>query len=476
VSSIPLPTNEDARLAALDRLSILDTEPEDAFDRITTLAQHIFDVPSAAISFVDRDRQWFKSMCGWDVEETPRDHSFCTYTILDDAVTVVEDVGTDDRFRMPTGGAAADIQFYAGAPLTVDDDLRVGALCLMDTEPRAFTEQDRHTLSSLADVVVDLVNARHRALRMTYLYSALEEAQDSVVVTEAGPLDDGPRIVWVNKAFSRMTGYDRDEIVGETPRILQGPDTSRSVLNKVRSALENERSVHAETVNYRKDGTPYVVAWHISPVHDENGELTHWVSIQRDVSDKQRREERLKHKATHDSLTGLPNRYAIQKQMREHVRASADQDGTSALLYLDLDRFKPVNDEFGHQTGDQVLIRTAEVLRDTVRRRDALGRIGGDEFVICLSGLDDPAEVRSIAERLHAALCEPFDVDGHRIQVQVSIGGAVGLSAYDSVNDALHVADMAMYEAKDDHSEQSVVIRDPSHSRDAMSPFPSPTA
>jgi len=459
--SIPLPSNEQERLAALGKLRILGTEPETAFDRITELAQQLFDVSTAAVMLVGRDRQWVKSVCGWNVSETDREISFCTHAILNDEVMVVEDATKDERFcNNPLVTGEPGIRFYAGAPLVLEKGVRVGTLCLTDDQPGVLTEEEQETLSTLSDVVTNLLAARRQTYQIGYLTSALEEARDAVVITEAGPLDSpGPRIVWANKAFSRMSGYGRQEIVGESPRILQGPDTSRSVLNKVRSALENERAVYAETVNYQKDGTPYVVAWHIAPVYSEDDELTHWVSIQRDVTDQQRRQERLKHEATHDSLTGLPNRYAVQKKIRS-VLTGASKTNEGALLYIDLDEFKPVNDEFGHQVGDEVLVRTAEVLRNTVRKQETIGRIGGDEFVVCLPGLDAEREAEGIAERLQNALCQPFSIGPHEVQVNASIGGTMRLAAHETVEEALHVADMAMYEAKETPGCR-IVLRDP---------------
>ncbi len=445
--NIPIPDNEDERLAALHRLNLLDTEPEALFDQITTLAQQIFGVSTAAVSLVDDDRQWFKSMCGWDLEQTPREISFCTYTILDESLLVVEDAAEDERFAYNPNVSLDKVRFYAGAPLAVEGGLHVGSLCLIDEEPRSFSDAEREKLSTLADVVVDLLETRRMKHQIGYLHSALEEAQDAVIITEGAPLDPpGPRIVWTNKAFSRMTGYEREEVIGQSPRILQGPETSQSVLDKVRRGLENERSVHAETVNYRKDGTSYIVSWHISPVRNDD-EVTHWVSIQRDVTDQRRKQAHLQHEAHHDSLTDLPNRYVVQQTIQELIADSPDQE-TGVLLYLDLDDFKPLNDDYGHQLGDQVLIRTADVLREVVRSQDTIGRIGGDEFVVCLPTLDTRENARTIAERLYDALHEPFQIGPHEIQVRPSIGGALHLSSYGTADEALHVADMAMYEAK----------------------------
>lgn len=217
VSSIPVPDNEEACLTALQRLNILDTEPEATFDRITTLARDLFDVSSAAVSLVGRERQWFKSMCGWTLQETSRKEPFCTYTILDDEVFVVENVAADERFDTADISSESPIQFYAGAPLCLDGDLRVGAPCLIDEEPRSFPPEQQRQLRTLADVVTELLDARRLTHQIGYLHSALEEAQGAVVITEGTPLDaPGPRIVWVNKALSRMTGYDRDEIGGES--------------------------------------------------------------------------------------------------------------------------------------------------------------------------------------------------------------------------------------------------------------------
>lgn len=257
--------------------------------------------------------------------------------------------------------------------------------------------------------------------------------------------------------------------------MFQGPETDRVVLNKVRTALENERAVSAETVNYRKDGTPYIVNWHLAPVHDEKGELTHWISVQRDTTDEKRRREHLEHEAKHDSLTGLANRYAIRNEIQDLISAtSTEERGT--LLYLDLDDFKPINDEYGHTVGDQVLIRTAKMLQKIVRDQDIVGRMGGDEFVILLTEVDEPSIARTIAERLHEKLRTRLHIREHEVDVSVSIGGTLHVSTCESVEEALHIADLAMYEAKDKEDCTIVLSDSTPESRPERSAFASETS
>jgi len=147
---------------------------------------------------------------------------------------------------------------------------------------------------------------------------------------------------------------------------------------------------------------------------------------------------------------------------------------TGALLYVDLDDFKPVNDELGHTVGDQVLVQTAERLQGIVRTQDMVGRIGGDEFVVCLSELNDPTEARAIAHRLYETFRDPFRIDSKEVTVTASIGGTVRLAAHDTVEDALHVADMAMYEAKE-ASDCAVVLHETRPGREDTTNAVNPT-
>ncbi len=464
--SHPVPDNEDERLDALHALNILDTEPEEHFDRLTDLAATVCDTPTALITLIDEDRQWFKSCFGFDTRETDLDSSFCVYVVHQEEMIVVEDVTEDPRFEdNPLVTGPPHIRFYAGALLTSPDGVDLGTLCVIDYEPRTFGAEKQALLSELAGVASDLLTARQQSLKVSYLTSALEQADEPVLITDGTPLDPpGPKIRWMNDAFERMTGYDEDELLGETPRLLQGPETGRETLDRVRQALEAGESTRAQTVNYRKDETPYVAQWTAAPVHSEDGTVSHWVSVQRDVTDQQQREERLRHEAQHDDLTGLLRRDALEERMDTALEGESAPGG---LLYIDLDRFKQVNDSLGHSAGDELLRRVSDILRKEVRSTDVVARIGGDEFVVWLASAEDEEEAASVAERIGEALEQPFAIQGEEVFVGASVGVLPDLSTYDAAEVALHDADAAMYRAKE-HPGHSFVVHNSSMTTDSQ--------
>lgn len=174
-AEIPIPTNEVERVKRLQDYEILDTKAEEAFDRITRVAAHIFDVPIALVSLVDEDRQWFKSRHGLDAPETPREYAFCTHAIMKDELFVIPDAAADDRFKNnPLVTDGPKIRFYAGAPLITNDGLGLGTLCVIDTKPRQPTPQQLKDLADLCDLTMDALNLR-RAGRL-----ALEEAHQTI--------------------------------------------------------------------------------------------------------------------------------------------------------------------------------------------------------------------------------------------------------------------------------------------------------
>ncbi len=309
------PVHEEERVHALHALNILDTRPEERFDRLTRLARRLFDVPIALVSLVDSDRQWFKSCQGIAATETSRDVSFCAHAILSDQILMVPDAGSDERFHdNPLVTGEPKIRFYAGCPLKVGNGSNVGTLCLLDTRPRVLDAEERGLLLDLASM-----------------------AEREIAALQLASIDD---------------------------------------------------------------------------------------------------------------LTQLSNRRGFEA-LAEHALSMCRRMGTPAsLLFFDLDRFKAINDTFGHAEGDRALVTFAQVLRRVLREMDVIGRMGGDEFVALLLG-SNAAAGDAVIDRLGQALAEA----NAELQGRYTITYSVGRIEYDpgrhdSVKRLLADADGAMYARK----------------------------
>ncbi len=311
----PIPTDEQERLAALRRYAILDTPAEAAFDRITRLVSGIFRVPIATVTLVDAERQWFKSCVGLEVKETARNLAFCAHTVLKQEVLIVPDARLDTRFcDNPLVTGAPHIRFYAGAPLITPDGFKLGTVGLIDTEPREFTPAEATMLADFAAIVTNEMELRmtsaqlstqiadHRrdAESLRLLAAAVDQAKDSMLITDANLDLPGPTVVFVNQAFTAMTGIESEEILGSTPRVLQGPKTSRAIIERLNCKLRAGEDFSEETVNYRADGSELNIEWRVVPLRDDADEITHFVAIQRDITKRKMAEMALE--ATHREL------------------------------------------------------------------------------------------------------------------------------------------------------------------------------
>ena len=271
-----------------------------------------------------------------------------------------------------------------------------------------------------------------------------ESINDSLVVTEADVTPPGPLIVYVNPAFTRLTGYSAEEAVGATPRMLQGPGTSRATLDTIKAALTKGAAVREKILNFSKAGTPYWLDLNIVELRNAAGEITHFAAIQRDVTGDMHRLSELEDLADRDPLTGVANRRAFLRCLdREFVAGGR----ALCLGIVDVDHFKSVNDGQGHAAGDAVLTAIAECLAANTRRSDIVGRIGGDEFALCMPLLA-LRDAHGLAERLcHAVTGWLMENTVGPPGVTISIGVAERHAA-DSVATLMARADVAMYAAK----------------------------
>ena len=317
---------------------------------------------------------------------------------------------------------------------------------------------------SLVGIVTDVTRKMQAEEQLRLLAAAVEHAEDSIVITSPETTFPGPEIVFVNKAFTKMTGYKPEEVLGQSPRFLQGAKTDRAVLDRLLQNLREGATFYGEAINYRKDGTEFYNEWHVEPIRDSRGQITHYLAIQRDVSQRKQAEAQSRYETFHDVLTSLPNRAFFLTQLRTCIeRSQYCQNYLFAVLFLDLDRFKVINDSLGHQAGDKMLVAIANRLQASVRPGDTVARVGGDEFAILLKDLTDIGHVSSIANQLQTELQQPLQLAGQEVLTTASIGIAVSMLWYDYPEDILRDADIAMYRAKAQGKARCVVFNKTMH-------------
>jgi len=348
--------------------------------------------------------------------------------------------------KHPAMGALRSGEAQQHAALRVNGPDGEGRWFAVDAVPIREAGRVARVVVTFSDVTV----RRAGDERLRLLESVVVTANDAVLITEAEPIDlPGPRIIYVNEAFTRMTGYSAEEVLGRTPRLLQGPRSSRATLDRLRAALTRWESITVEMCNYRKDGTEFWVEFSIVPVTNARGWYTQWVSVQRDITVRKQIDS-LRHQAMHDALTELPNRVLLQERLTQALEATAPDAAPLALLLLDLDRFKEINDTLGHHVGDQLLQRIGPRVLELLRAGDTMARLGGDEFAVLLPGAGEAA-ARALASKILAALDIPFTLEGQSLDVGVSIGIALAPAHGTDAATLLRRADVAMYIAKRGH-------------------------
>jgi len=271
-----------------------------------------------------------------------------------------------------------------------------------------------------------------------------------ILITASDPQSPtGTSVIFANEAFCRFTGYAPEELLGRPISMLQGKDTDPEVYRRLREALLRRRPITVELTNYRKDGSPYEVEISTYPLIDPQGPFSYFVSLQRDITERRRRERELAHKAYHDPLTNLPNRSLLRSRLEAAIADARERNFLIALLYLDLDNFKAVNDQRGHDTGDRLLVELARRLETCVRPTDTVARYGGDEFVILLVGLRHASEAQMIVDRVVRVTADVYRFGDQEVRCGASVGVAFpDLKKGETAEDLLRRADRALLSAK----------------------------
>ena len=322
-----------------------------------------------------------------------------------------------------------------------DKEQRANELALANIE-LAFQNQEK---DKRADELV-LANAEkeQRVKQLALAAKVFTHARESIMITDAEGL-----IIEVNKTFSDITGYSREEAIGKTPRILKSERQSPEFYVDMWQAIVNEGYWYGEIWNHRKNNEVYAVMQTISAVCDVNGITTHYVSLASDITPMKQHQEQLERIAHYDVLTNLPNRVLLADRLSQAMLQCSRHGQSLAVVFLDLDGFKMVNDAYGHDIGDELLIALSIRMKEALREGDSLSRIGGDEFVAVLADLAKVEDCEPVLERLLLAASEPVTVSGVVLNISASIG--VTLYPRDNVDADLLMrhADQAMYMAKE---------------------------
>lgn len=291
-------------------------------------------------------------------------------------------------------------------------------------------------------IFYDMTEQKQSEAELRKLSQAVEQSPNSIVIT-----DVNGNIEYVNNNFLTLTGYSREEVIGNNPRILQSGKTARATYQQMWSLLTRGEAWRGELVNRRKDGSEYTESVQISPVRQQDGRVSHYLAIKENITEAKEAALRIERLAHFDQLTGLPNRTLLNEHFKFALGRAQRNEEQLALMFLDLDRFKNINDTLGHATGDQLLMEVARRLKSALREEDTLSRLGGDEFIIVLPGTDAKGAAH-VASKLIGAVSQSWQFDQHELITTPSIGIAIYPDDGADFDTLSKNADAAMYRVK----------------------------
>ncbi|HEX6097973.1 MAG TPA: EAL domain-containing protein [Thermoanaerobaculia bacterium] len=296
-----------------------------------------------------------------------------------------------------------------------------------------------------------LTEQRIQSEQLQLLGSALRVTAEGIAILTPAVEAVGPRIAFVNDGFCTIYGRRREDVIGQTPQVFGIVDRQQAIVDALLQHVFEQRPFEAEVTARRANGTEFEADLQLVPVED-GGQLTHWVAFVRDVTQTKHQVTSLRHQAMHDALTGLPNRTLLFESLERTIDDARGNASMLALMLMDLDRFKEVNDTFGHHFGDALLKQVAFRLRNQIHGEDVVARLGGDEFAVVLPRIDDANAVAQTARRILGTLEQPFVIEGQVLEVGASIGIALFPEHGTDARTLLRRADVAMYAAKQKQS------------------------
>jgi diguanylate cyclase (GGDEF)-like protein len=461
------PADEEFRISTLRELNLLDTPAEERFDRLARIAEHVFDVPIVLISLIDSDRQWFKSTIGVDLVQTPRSISFCGHTILEREILIINDTHLDHRFAdNPLVLDAPGIRFYAGMPIHAINGHKVGTMCILDVIPRQFNSTDRHLFSDLVELVEKEINFPDLITLNDRLLRSEKELLDSLVQLRNTERHERTR----SKSLELISrGYPLHEVLSSIASEVENSGSDVKVTIEVDTRNDGEARVfHGK----REAREPQAGIWKCTTeaIKSTNGELLGRltsvrphvdgidrgatrlieesailasIAIERDLADRM-----IWKQANYDGLTTLPNRNLLHERLGQELNKARRHRLQLALMFIDLDYFKQVNDTLGHVKGDELLVQAAARLSACIRDSDTVARLGGDEFTVLAVEISCPEDVERIAQKVLQELSSEFVLGDDSVYLSASIGIAFYPDHGEDTDTLISSADRAMYDAK----------------------------
>ncbi|WP_029147929.1 EAL domain-containing protein [Methylophilus sp. 5] len=376
---------------------------------------------------------------------------------LTEGRVIAEDISTHPLWQQCRGLAMAHgLQSCWTMPILSRSHRVLGVLAMYRQQRHHPQAAEQDFIDSYAQILGLAIEREQSDEQLHLLRSGISRLNDIVMITESpvhAPMQQ--KIVFLNDAFTRITGRSIDVLGGISPFELFQEATPGRELERMKEAFQHMRPVKTEVVTVNEDGVGISLEMDALPLLDKGGVVTQWVAVLRDISERKQADAQIRQLAYYDTMTGLPNRMLLQEKLALHVRKAMRKETGGALLFIDIDNFKTLNDTHGHDVGDALLVEVAKRIKQSVRRFDTVSRLGGDEFVVVLDSLHHEAaqaekQARRVCEKILAAFKKPFNLKHYQHYTTPSIGVVLFDPEHMSQTDELlRRADMAMYKAKE---------------------------
>ncbi len=319
-----------------------------------------------------------------------------------------------------------------------------GFLGVADVDTLLLTASDIRMLKTAASIIGSAINNQENIQALQLSSSLFEHTVEGAVVTDAKN-----KIIKVNRSFTEITGYEPSEVLGKDPKIFKSGKHNAGFYKRMWREIHTKDHWQGEVINRKKDGKIFFEWLRINAVRDDSGKIQRYIAIFSDVSHQRQDVRKYAHLATHDYLTNLPNRVLLSDRLEQAFLHAKRFEKKIAVIFCDLDNFKPINDTYGHDVGDELLKGIAMRLKSSLRQEDTVARYGGDEFVVLIDEFSEDIFLQTVVNKILRSLKEPIAINGVAIPVSMSIGVSVYPDSASTAESLLKMADKAMYQAKE---------------------------